>query len=82
MVITCIRFKERGNESHGVMVEKRTSRRGYVSFYLFDPNGQKWANTSGYYLSVSYNKQELGLITSISPKASWNPMGYCGYGLV
>ena len=49
-----------------------------VSFYLFDPNGQKWANTSGYYLSVGYNKQELGLLTSISPTKSWNPMGYCG----
>tara|TARA_B100000902_G_C27292553_1_gene908008 strand:- start:1578 stop:2198 length:621 start_codon:yes stop_codon:yes gene_type:complete len=71
-------IQERGNESHGVIVEKRTSRRGYVSFYLFDPNGQKWANTSGYYLSVGYNKQELGLLTSISPTKSWNPMGYCG----
>jgi len=73
-----ITIQERGNESHGVIVENRTSRRGYVSFYLFDPNGQKWANTSGYFLTASYNKQELGLITSISPKASWNPMGLCG----
>jgi len=71
-------IQERGNESHGVIIEKRTSRRGYVSFYLFDPNGQKWANTSGYYLSIGYDKQELGLITSISPTKSWNPMGLCG----
>uniref|UniRef100_A0A6C0LHK5 Uncharacterized protein n=1 Tax=viral metagenome TaxID=1070528 RepID=A0A6C0LHK5_9ZZZZ len=73
-----ITIRERGNESHGVMVEKRTSARGNVSFYLFDPNGQKWANTSGYFLSASYQKQELGLITNISPPNSWNPMGLCG----
>ena len=73
-----ITIRERGNESHGVIVEKRTTPKGTVSFYLFDPNGQKWANTSGYYLSVSYDKQELGLITSISPPNSWNPMGLCG----
>ena len=73
-----ITIRERGNESHGVMIEKRTSPKGNVSFYLFDPNGQKWANTSGYYLSVSYDRQELGLITTISPPNSWNPMGLCG----
>ena len=71
-------IQERGNESHGVIVEKRTSPKGYVSFYLFDPNGQKWANTSGYFLSIGYDKQELGLLTSISPTKSWNPMGLCG----
>ena len=73
-----ITVRERGNESHGVIVEKRTTPKGSVSFYLFDPNGQKWANTSGYFLSASYDKQELGLITSISPPRSWNPMGLCG----
>ena len=73
-----ITIRERGNESHGVIVEKRTSPKGNVSFYLFDPNGQKWANTSGYFLSASYQRQELGLITSISPPSSWNPMGLCG----
>lgn len=73
-----VTIQERGNESHGVIIEKRTGRTGAVSFYLFDPNGQRWANVSSYSLSISFDRQTLGLMTSISPKVSWNPMGYCG----
>lgn len=73
---------ERGNESHGVIVEKRTTQKGNVSFYLFVPNDQKWANTSGYYLSVSYDKLQLGLTTSISLLTHGIPRAYAAYGLL
>ena len=36
-------IQERGNESHGVIIEKRTSRRGYVPF-IFLILMDKWAN--------------------------------------
>ena len=73
-----ITIRERRNESHGVIVEKRTSPKGNVSFYLFDPNGQKWANTLVIFLSASYQRQEIRINHFISPPSSWNPMGLCG----
>jgi hypothetical protein len=72
-----VTIQESGNESHGVMIEKRTNNED-TSFHLFDPNGKQWANKSGYYLEVSHNKQIKKLKIDISPKKSWNKMGLCG----
>lgn len=73
-----VTIQEKGNESHGVMIEKRTNSKNVSSFHLFDPNGKQWANKSGYYLEVSHNKQIKKLKIDISPKESWNKMGLCG----
>ena len=73
-----VTIQESGNESHGVMIEKRTNSNKVSSFHLFDPNGKQWANKSGYYLEVSHNRQIKKLKIDISPKKSWNKMGLCG----
>ena len=73
-----VTIQESGNESHGVMIEKRTNSKKVSSFHLFDPNGKQWANKSGYYLEVSHNRQIKKLKIDISPKKSWNKMGLCG----
>ena len=56
---------EQGNESHGVMIEKRISAAGNVRFYIFDPNGKRWAKIYPIY-------------KTISPDKSWNKSGNCG----
>lgn len=69
---------EQGNESHGVMIEKRVSAKGNIRFYIFDPNGKKWANTSGYHLTVRIGTKTYPLYKTISPDKSWNKSGNCG----
>lgn len=69
---------EQGNESHGVMIEKRITAKGNMRFYIFDPNGKKWANTSGYYLSVRVGNKMYPIYKTISPDKSWNKSGNCG----
>ena len=69
---------EKGNESHGVMIEKRISAKGNIRFYIFDPNGKKWANTSGYHLSVRVGDKTYPIYKTISPDKSWNKSGNCG----
>lgn len=71
-------IQEAGNESHGIVIEKRLTSTGKERFYLFDPNGQKWANTSAYHIMISHSRKLHKPIISLSPKKSWNPMGYCG----
>lgn len=71
-------IQERGNESHGIIIEKRvSSKTGKASFYLFDPNGQRWANASGYRIGISVDGKTVKPSVTLSPKKSWNPMGYC-----
>ena len=68
---------EEGNESHGVIIEKRTDPDGDAEFFLFDPNGQYWANHQNYHLTISHNGSHIEPDVSISPRRGWNPMGYC-----
>lgn len=71
-------IQERGNESHGIIIEKRVSAKtGKATFYLFDPNGQRWANASGYRIGISVDGKTVKPSITLSPKKSWNPMGYC-----
>ena len=69
---------EQGNESHGVLIEKRISAKGNLRFYIFDPNGKKWANTSGYNLTIRVGTKTYPLYKTISPDKSWNKSGNCG----
>lgn len=69
---------EQGNESHGVMIEKRVSAKGNIRFYIFDPNGKKWANTSGYNLTIRIGTKLYPIYKTISPNKSWNKSGNCG----
>jgi hypothetical protein len=71
-------IQERGNEAHGIIIEKRVSpKTGKAAFYLFDPNGQQWANASGYRIGISVDGKTVKPSITLSPKTSWNPMGYC-----
>jgi len=72
-----VNVEERGNESHGVIVEKRLEKNGSITYHLFDPNGKRWANAKDgpYMLSVSSGDE---VSTDISPKRGWNTDGYCG----
>ena len=65
------------NESHGIIIEKRSESTG-VRFLMFDPNGQNCANKSNYHIVISHDRKFIEPDTSISPKNSWNNMGYCG----
>ena len=69
---------EQGNESHGVMIEKRITAKGNLRFYIFDPNGKKWANTSGYHLTIRVGDKMYPIYKTISPNKSWNKSGNCG----
>lgn len=69
---------EQGNESHGVMIEKRISAAGNVRFYIFDPNGKRWANNSGYNLTIRDGAKIYPIYKTISPDKSWNKSGNCG----
>ncbi len=69
--------QETGNESHGIIIEKKTVR-NKASFFLFDPNGKHWANHTAYHVMISHDGKSLEPSVSISPDNSWNPMGYCG----
>uniref|UniRef100_A0A6C0CQ83 Uncharacterized protein n=1 Tax=viral metagenome TaxID=1070528 RepID=A0A6C0CQ83_9ZZZZ len=69
---------EQGNESHGVIIEKRISQKGNIRFYIFDPNGKKWANTSGYNLTIRIGTKLYPIYKTISPNKSWNKSGNCG----
>jgi hypothetical protein len=64
-------------ESHGIFIEKRSESAG-VRFLMFDPNGQKYANKSNYHIVISHDRKNIEPDISISPKISWNNMGYCG----
>lgn len=69
---------ETGNESHGVIIEKRITRTGNIRFYIFDPNGKKWANRSGYTLRIRIGEKFYPIYKTISPNDSWNSSGNCG----
>ena len=69
--------KERGNESHGIIIQKKKVPSGY-RYYIFDPNGKKWANTSGYSLKIRMKEKMYPLYKTISPDKSWNASGNCG----
>ena len=62
-------------ESHGIFIEKRSESSG-VRFLMFDPNGQKYANKSNYHIVISHDRKNIEPDISISPKISWNNMGY------
>ena len=69
---------EQGNESHGVLIEKRITPSGMIRFYIFDPNGKKWANRSGYTLKIRIGDKFYPIYKNISPDKSWNKSGNCG----
>ena len=60
------------------MIEKRISAAGNVRFYIFDPNGKRWANNSGYNLTIRDGAKIYPIYKTISPDKSWNKSGNCG----
>lgn len=80
---------DEGNESHGILIEKRTKSNGKTDFLLFDPNGKLWVNRlkpgatknkkdkGGYYINVRYNREIKELSLENTPDKAWNSSGEC-----
>jgi hypothetical protein len=80
---------DEGNESHGIIIEKRTKINGTTDFLLFDPNGKSWVNRlkpgilknkkdkGGYYINIRFNGEVRELDMENTPDKAWNSSGEC-----
>ena len=80
-----------GKETHGIIIEKRISKRGETKFILFDPNGKNWANklrdgqgpcgqrggSNEYGLCIKFGEKWYDLDKSNTPDKAWNVSGQC-----
>jgi len=70
-----------GSSSHSVLIRKMNNE-----FFLFDPNGKRWANSDcrDYFkFTIFYDREEVPLLNDITPDEGWNSSGYCSiWGII
>lgn len=70
-----------GSSSHSVLIKKDGDK-----FYVFDPNGKKWANCSCkeyFHFTIFYDRDEVPLYDDITPDEGWNSSGNCSmWGII
>lgn len=70
-----------GSSSHSVLILKKDNE-----FYLFDPNGKRWANCGckDYFeFTIIYDREEVPLYDDITPNEGWNSSGNCSmWGII